>query len=87
MIITQKYDANKEQFPCVFSGPCAPRRKMGSTVVEEHNSSSRNNIVNSNSVGPSEDVMRFESCRLSSFAGKWPADAKVSSVHFTGLCI
>ena len=56
---------------------------MGSTVVEEHNSSSsRNNIVNSNSVGPSEDVMRFESCRLSSFAGKWPADAKVSPVHY-----
>ena len=52
---------------------------MGSTVVEEHNnSSSSNNFVNSNS-NQGEDVMRFESCRLSSFAGKWPADAKVSS--------
>ena len=79
---------NNEQFPYAFSGPCAklspPRGNMGSTVVEEHNSS----IVNSNGGCPGgEDVMRFESCRLSSFAGKWPADAKVSSVHFTGLCI
>ena len=49
---------------------------MGSTVVEEHNSS--RDIVNS--FGSGEDVMRFESCRLSSFAGKWPTDAKVSNV-------
>ena len=55
---------------------------MGSTVVEEHNSS----IVNSNGGCPGgEDVMRFESCRLSSFAGKWPADAKVRYVNHTYL--
>ena len=63
--------------PCAKSAPLG--RKMGSTVVEEHNNSSRDIV---NSFGSGEDVMRFESCRLSSFAGKWPADAKVRYTQF-----